>query len=341
MTPVSASPAFATLNPAGGQSVQGTPFGDVLQNSVSAGEGQMMDLTDPAYGMPAAELEKGMSPVVMPEPASDAVNTDDKLQLSMIEADAVKEVEEVTPLAPPVVQILAQVAVAMVMPNASAASQMRKKTADVLTSKLGIELKPTQLLTRSNSIRPPAVPNEYTAKVFEMLPATILDLRNDPSLDFATGFGLIGAASAEATPAPSVIIPVAELRQLVISQDREWIGALSRDIVDNAARDSQLQFTLMPKNLGQLDVALTTDNERVNIRLETNTAAAAQMLSADQNRLIEDLRQSGLKLGHFEMSSRQNGNGPQKAPVPERQIANIKSTSIQPAASSKASGRFA
>jgi flagellar hook-length control protein FliK len=135
--------------------------------------------------------------------------------------------------------------------------------------------------------------------------------------------------------------PIAELRQLVITADGEWVGALARDIVTHATRDNQLAFTLVPEHLGQLDVAVTTDNGKVDIRLETSTHAAAQAIATEQARLIEDLRHAGLKLGQFEMSNRQNGNGQQPPPQPDNQHTDNDSTPAQAKASSKAQGRFA
>ena len=86
---------------------------------------------------------------------------------------------------------------------------------------------------------------------------------------------------------------------------------------------------------------MTTDNGKVDIRLETSTHAAAQAISAEQARLIEDLRHAGLKLGQFDMSSRQNENSQQQAPRPESQHTDNDSTPTQAKASSKAQGRFA
>jgi flagellar hook-length control protein FliK len=144
-------------------------------------------------------------------------------------------------------------------------------------------------------------------------------------------------ASFRSDPAPLV-----EYTPLHLSQDGEWIGALSREIVGNAARDNQLQFRLMPELLGQLDVALTTVDGQVDIRLETSTAAAAQIIAADQARLIEDLRNAGLKLGQFEMTNSQNGNRqPQRQPAHDGQTAEDNSNQPRTPASPKARGRFA
>lgn len=156
--------------------------------------------------------------------------------------------------------------------------------------------------------------------------------------------GQIIAAAPSPMPANLRSDPTAlvEYTPLHLSQDGEWIGALSREIVGNAARDNQLQFRLMPELLGQLDVALTTVDGQVDIRLETSTAAAAQIIAADQARLIEDLRNAGLKLGQFEMTNSQNGNRQQqRQPEHDRHCAENNSNQPRTPASPKARGRFA
>jgi hypothetical protein len=153
--------------------------------------------------------------------------------------------------------------------------------------------------------------------------------------------GITTASTSVAATAPPTSTQLAELRLLVITADGEWVGALARDIVSHAARDNQMAFTLIPEHLGQLDVTVTTDNGTVDIRLETSTPAAAQAIATEHARLIEDLRHAGLKLGQFDMSNRQNGNGQQQAPQPDNQRTDNDSTPAQATASSKAQGRFA
>jgi flagellar hook-length control protein FliK len=175
----------------------------------------------------------------------------------------------------------------------------------------------------------------------DSFPAPMLDQLGDRVASVDTQFGITATNTAATTPLPPASAPLAQLRQLVITADGEWIGALARDIVSHAARDNQLSFTLVPEHLGQLDVAVTTDNGKVDIRLETSTHAAAQAISAEQARLTEDLRHAGLKLGQFDMSNRQNGNGQQQAARPDSQHTDNDSTQAQTKASSKAQGRFA
>lgn len=173
------------------------------------------------------------------------------------------------------------------------------------------------------------------------LPSLNLSMADARFFSFEVTSG-IQATPASVTPivAPTGT-PIAELKQLIITADGEWVGALARDIVSHATRDNQLAFTLVPEHLGQLDIAVTTDNGKVDIRLETSTQAAAHAIATEQARLIEDLRHAGLKLGQFDMSNRQNGHGQQQGPQPDNQRTEYDSTPAQAKASSKAQGRFA
>jgi flagellar hook-length control protein FliK len=189
---------------------------------------------------------------------------------------------------------------------------------------------PASLLTKQNQ---PQLPGP--------LPAHNLGVVDDKLFSLEPQSGLSAAPTSVAPTVPPTDTPIAQLRQLVITADGEWIDALARDIVGHAASDNQLAFTLIPEQLGQLDVAVTTDNGKVDIRLETSTHAAAQAIATEQARLIEDLRHAGLKLGQFDMSNRQNGNGQQQAPRPDSQHTDNNSTPAQASASSKAQGRFA
>ena len=264
--------------------------------------------------------------------------TDDVQPSTAVEDEAIADTEQAAPVALPIAQTQLQPvvasAVAIAVPYRAAAPLPRKRSDDIASATPAIDARRARPdgLTRFKA----AEPEKLIA-----LPPLKLDMASPNTDSFQTRFSVNAAPSAPLTPDLSVSTPVVDLKQLVMAQDREWIAMLIQDIVSNAARENHLKFTLIPEHLGQLDIALTTDNGNVDVRLEASTAAAAQIISADQYRLIEDLRQSGLKLGQFEMSNRQNGHGQQKAPTPERQNAETTSTIMQPKASAKARGRFA
>lgn len=350
MNPICVSPAVAKLNPAACPAGQGGAFQDVLDSSILASDVQKIATADgtDAASVNATAVEPQQAPaavqrneteidgpsdtvLLLPVAAREIIFADDAKPAQAVENKATEGTEQPAPAAPLIVQTQLQAIVPIAAPFRAAAPLPRNRTDDIATATPAINV---QLA------RPEARPLLKAAEPEKLKPLPMLELGviND---SMPTRFAINAAPSAVFTAEPSVSTPVADLRQLVVAQDREWIAMLTRDIVSNAARDNHLNFTLVPEHLGQLEVALTTNSGQVNVRLEASTAAAAQIISADQARLIEDLRQSGLKLGQFEMSSRQNGNGQQNAPTPERQNAETISTTMQPEASSKARGRFA
>ena len=351
------NPVSATLNPAALSQVSGpTPqlgmFQDLLNFSVAQVDSQAELQVDvvptveapvnvPAMPLvtapvPDAQSEAGVTglgqPVAIESSAEEAATAEaDK-------AEIVSSAHTPAPVPPPVAPIRAQVSVPVQVPTPQPAPQPRKQVANIETAKpvSDARSKWISIATAAPSMRTDAMP-----QTSEPVLTPTMDVIGNREGSFDSRFGIAAASQSVADSNVPASYPVADTKQLVMTQDGEWIGALARDIVSNAARDNQLVFTLMPENLGQLDIALTTDNGQVDIRLETSTNAAAQIIAADQARLIEDLRNAGLKLGQFDMSNRQNGNGQPQPQKPDGQRTETSSTSTQPQASSKAYGRFA
>ena len=64
-----------------------------------------------------------------------------------------------------------------------------------------------------------------------------------------------------------------------------------------AGGKDQLDFQLNPRNLGKMQISLVIQNDRTNIQIQTETSAAASMLSDSEARLAQMLEASGLRLG--------------------------------------------
>ena len=61
----------------------------------------------------------------------------------------------------------------------------------------------------------------------------------------------------------------------------------------------QLEFQLNPRNLGKMRISLIVQNNRTNVQIQTETSAAASMLSDSEARLAQMLESSGLRLGNL------------------------------------------
>ena len=71
----------------------------------------------------------------------------------------------------------------------------------------------------------------------------------------------------------------------------------------------QLDFQLSPRKLGKMRISLVLQNDRTNIKVQTETSAAALMLSESEGRLAQMLEASGLRLGNFNSGLSQGFDG--------------------------------
>jgi flagellar hook-length control protein FliK len=113
---------------------------------------------------------------------------------------------------------------------------------------------------------------------------------------------------ASISPAVTLIPSSSALPAPHLAMDSGWIDSLARDIAASASTDGKLNFRLVPEYLGKLDIALAHVDGALDIAMKASTDVAAAIIVAEQPRFIEELRQSGLKIGNFEMTSGQQGS---------------------------------
>ena len=58
----------------------------------------------------------------------------------------------------------------------------------------------------------------------------------------------------------------------------------------------------MPRHLGRLDVAMQMGDEGMSLKMDTHHEATATIVTAAQGRLVEDLRQQGVRVAGSEVS---------------------------------------
>lgn len=118
----------------------------------------------------------------------------------------------------------------------------------------------------------------------------------------------VPATIGGATPA----VPVAA-RVLDMTSDDQWIAQLASDIAATKSDKGDLSFRLMPRHLGRLDVAMKMEGDGVSLKLDTQHEATATIVAAAQPRLVEDLRQQGVRVAAAEVSCtpEQAGRQPQ------------------------------
>ncbi|SNT04145.1 flagellar hook-length control protein FliK [Sphingopyxis indica] len=110
------------------------------------------------------------------------------------------------------------------------------------------------------------------------------------------------APQAHAASAPAAAAaPVAE-RVLDMGSDDAWIAQLAADIAATKSQEGDISFRLMPRHLGRLDVAMTSSEGGVSVKLDTQHEATATLVHAAQGKLVDDLRQQGVRVTGAEVT---------------------------------------
>jgi len=143
------------------------------------------------------------------------------------------------------------------------------------------------------------------------------------------------AAPAATGVAPAAQpVPVAE-RTLDMGSDDRWIAQLAADIAATKSSDGDIAFRLMPRHLGRLDVAMHQGDEGVTLKLDTQHEATATIVHAAQGRLVEDLRQQGVRVAGAEVTctpgetGRQSQQGQGRGDQPAGQTAHLIETATE------------
>jgi flagellar hook-length control protein FliK len=92
-------------------------------------------------------------------------------------------------------------------------------------------------------------------------------------------------------------------RQLDLARDSRWLDALARDIVAVAETPDRLSFRLSPPQLGRLDVDLSASESGLSVRMNASSEAATQIIAAAQPRLIDELKNQGVRVSETQVST--------------------------------------
>ena len=107
-----------------------------------------------------------------------------------------------------------------------------------------------------------------------------------------------GTAMATEAAAPAQIAE----RVLDMDSDGAWIDQLARDIAATKSDSGDISFRLMPRHLGRLDVAMQMGDEGVTLKMDTHHEATATIVTAAQGRLVDELRQQGVRVTGAEVT---------------------------------------
>ena len=207
----------------------------------------------------------------------------------------------------PAAPVLAQISPTSEQVRAAGVNLKSTVDPELKPAMLGVSSLPTQIdmpKAAKPKLMMALVPEARQANVTDTATATDNRLLQLPSVP-----QVAPTVAQAATPVLEIQVTVQTLDMM---QDALWLDNLARDITASAATDGKLQFRLLPEFLGKLDIALTHKDDRVDIAMQASTEAAARIISGDQPRLIEELRQSGVKVGNFEMFSGQQNGAPKQ-----------------------------
>ncbi len=141
----------------------------------------------------------------------------------------------------------------------------------------------------------------------------------EPSMTilFAQPATQAGAMTEAAKP-----VLVAE-RILDLTSDDAWIDQLASDIAATKSASNEVSFRLMPRHLGRLDVSMMMGDDGVSLKLDTQHEATATIVTAAQVRLVDDLRQQGVRVADTQVThsptdaGRQSQQGQGRSPAPD------------------------
>jgi flagellar hook-length control protein FliK len=100
-------------------------------------------------------------------------------------------------------------------------------------------------------------------------------------------------------------------RVLDMDSEGAWIDQLAHDIAATKSDRGDISFRLMPRHLGRLDVAMLMRDDGVALKMDTQHEAAATIVTAAQGRLVDDLRQQGVRVTGSEVTCTPNDTGRQ------------------------------
>ncbi len=107
----------------------------------------------------------------------------------------------------------------------------------------------------------------------------------------------------KARPSPKQPRPLSSPNACSTSDsDGAWIDQLARDIAATRSDNGDISFRLMPKHLGRLDVAMQMGDDGVSLKMDTRHEATATIVTAAQGRLVDELRQQGVRVAGAEVT---------------------------------------
>jgi Flagellar hook-length control protein FliK len=156
----------------------------------------------------------------------------------------------------------------------------------------------------------------FEGKSNDTITFSLAAIAHDLKTDLPIAFNI---PTVQATPASLLTAPIApDLttltdRHLNLARESAWLDTLASDIVAASNAPDRLSFRLSPANLGRLDVDLSQSVRGLSVQMTASTDDASNIITAAQPRLVEELRQQGVRVADAGVST----GGQHQAPTPQ------------------------
>jgi flagellar hook-length control protein FliK len=291
MLPIIALPSLAEPQPA----VAGTKSFDILlASSVASADFEQVPSADPTNQM-TFENSAELTDKLPLEAGYVAFINDAGLKPPIIETETAKQGADETPTEGTVASAPAPAAAPTIVPVPINLPKSLPHPTDQTCVRE----------TSDNSVVFMANKNPVIATVSRKEPRAVSTFEGQ-HLSVPTSFAFPLDANIVPTPEPgkpspplianNTASPVQSAVQLDLARDLAWIANLAQEIVIAAVGTERLTFRLMPQSLGQLDIELVHSPVGLAVEMTATTERAAQIIATEQPRLIEELRQAGVKM---------------------------------------------
>lgn len=165
-----------------------------------------------------------------------------------------------------------------------------------------------ELATPVRDVAPAATPQTVRPEAAAALISSAKPIAESsrPAIDTGASMAVLFGQPATNGTVPAADIaratPVTE-RLLDMGSDDQWIAQLAADIAATKSETGDLSFRLMPRHLGRLDVAMKMEEGgAISMKLDTQHEATATIVQAAQPRLVDDLRQQGVRVADAQVT---------------------------------------
>ena len=278
-----------------------SPDNDIVapaSDEVPDGPREGIPTADAAEAVPAddaAPLPQALPPAVAEPPARASARAAGRARAAETTPARAEPAEMPPPANPAPVAAMAAPPAASPAANTAAAPQTAPTQTGPLraTARAAATAETAASAPQQQTVAPASVAAAQVAPVGPD-PALPPALADGPPLAALTEGPSVAASGATApAPAPMVPNPVARIDRA------EWPQDIAMTVAESLPEGGTMVIELAPEELGRLRIVLTLEGDRASVQFQTETDAAARLLSQQERALAVELARNGMNLaGH-------------------------------------------